>query len=170
MIFEGLMYIAGSIDNEDTLDYFEDLMVYMFGEDDKLFKKMIHKRDDELAYNCMYYVSTIMGFEYNEKKYYMKSSPKDFGPYLWKMMFVCASLFDEDDFVTFVKVYLPNLLPCYICGNHWLQHMKNHPPNNVATKRDRIKYIYDMKNIVDYARNGKKYVPNFDLIYREYRF
>lgn len=59
---------------------------------------------------------------------------------------------------------LPNILPCPVCGNHFLENMKKNPPK-LNSSKELFRWTVDMHNLVN-EKNGKKKI-SYSAAYNE---
>ena len=83
---------------------------------------------------------------------YAASSPKKWGPYMWRLMFACANLYTPEHRQLF-RAWLKSLrylLPCLKCAQHYRRMLTSskHRWKSVQTGADLVEYIEWMHNKV----------------------
>jgi hypothetical protein len=94
-----------------------------------------------------------------------KLGPEFWGPPAWKFLHIVALAYPEKpndydkqaykNFYTIIK----DILPCKVCGEHYNQHLKNHPldDNILSSKDNLVNWTIDIHNEVNKLNNKTVY-------------
>lgn len=102
-------------------------------------------------------------------------NPKLWGPSFWNVIHAVAYLYPVKDplpqqraLVRNFYAMVPFVLPCSLCGMHWMQHLKEHPlTDEVLSSRETLsRWTVDMHNAANASL--KKEAVSYDQAYRYY--
>jgi len=99
----------------------------------------------------------------------MTITPKDWGPFVWHVMYVFAvampdqpSPDEKKAFAQFIRS-LPNLLPCSICRNEFAKVIQENPPSKSTESREEMVHWVLMAHNKVRARQGKQPLTTNDV-------
>ena len=94
-----------------------------------------------------------------------KIGPEFWGPPAWKFLHIVALAYPDNpteyekqsykNFYTVIK----DILPCKLCGEHYSQHLINHPLNDIilSSRENLVKWTIDIHNEVNKLNNKTVY-------------
>lgn len=94
-----------------------------------------------------------------------KIGPEFWGPPAWKFLHIVALAYPENpneyekqsykNFYTIIK----DILPCKLCGEHYTQHLKNYPLDDIilSSRENLVKWTIDIHNEVNKLNNKTVY-------------